>query len=128
MKYLLDNHTFLWWNLGDSQLSHHASTIIADGSNEIFLSAVSAWEIAVKVAKRRLTIPDEPVRFVPTRMQLHGFQPLPLQIYHATRVYELPMYHSDPFDRLLIAQSQLENMPLISMDTTSRDYDLEVVW
>jgi PIN domain nuclease of toxin-antitoxin system len=128
MKYLLDNHTFLWWNLGDSQLSHHASTIIADGSNEIFLSAVSAWEIAVKVAKRRLTIPDEPVRFVPTRMQLHGFQPLPIQIYHATRVYELPMYHSDPFDRLLIAQSQLENMPLISMDTTSRDYDLEVVW
>jgi PIN domain nuclease of toxin-antitoxin system len=128
MKYLLDTHTFLWWNLGDAQLSHHASTIISDGSNEIFLSAVSAWEIAIKVAKRRLTIPDEPVRFVPSRMQLHGFQPLAIQIHHATRVYELPMYHSDPFDRLLIAQSQIENMPLISMDTTIREYDLEVVW
>jgi PIN domain nuclease of toxin-antitoxin system len=128
MKYLLDTHVFLWWNLGDSQLSENATSVISDGNNEIFLSAVSAWEIAIKVAKKRLTIPEEPVRFVPSRMQLHGFQPLPIQIHHATRVYGLPMYHMDPFDRLLIAQSQTENMPLISMDTTSRDYDLEVIW
>jgi PIN domain nuclease of toxin-antitoxin system len=128
MKYLLDTHVFLWWNLGDSQLSENATSIISDGNNEIFLSAVSAWEIAIKVAKKRLTIPEEPVRFVPSRMQLHGFQPLPIQIHHATRVYGLPMYHMDPFDRLLIAQSQTENMPLISMDTTIRDYDLEVIW
>ena|SRR5215211_4502897 len=128
MKYLLDTHVFLWWNLGDSQLSENATSVISDGNNEIFLSAVSAWEIAIKVAKKRLTIPEEPVRFVPSRMQLHGFQPLPIQIHHATRVYGLPMYHMDPFDRLLIAQSQTENMPLISMDTTIRDYDLEVIW
>jgi PIN domain nuclease of toxin-antitoxin system len=128
MKYLLDTHVFLWWNLGDPQLSENVVSIISDGNNEVFLSAVSAWEITIKVAKRRLTIPDEPVRFVPSRMQLHGFQPLPIQIHHATRVSELPMYHTDPFDRLLIAQSQIENMPLISVDYTIRHYDLEVIW
>ena len=128
MKYLLDTHVFLWWNLGDSQLSDNATAIISDGNNEIFLSAVSAWEIAIKVAKKRLTIPEEPVRFVPSRMQLHGFQPLPIQIHHATRIYELPIYHTDPFDRLLIAQSQIESMPLISVDADIRRYEVEVVW
>ena len=128
MKYLLDTHVFLWWNLGDSQLSDNATAIISDGNNEIFLSAVSAWEIAIKVAKKRLTIPEEPVRFVPSRMQLHGFQPLPIQIHHATRIYELPIYHTDPFDRLLIAQSQIESMPLISVDADIRKYEVEVIW
>jgi len=128
MKYLFDTLVFLWWNLGDPQLSDHAAAIISDGNNEIFLSAVSAWEIAIKVAKKRLTIPEAPVRFVPRRMQLRGFQPLPIQIHHATRVHELPMHHADPFDRLLIAQSQIENMPLISTDTNIHNYDLEVVW
>ena len=128
MRYLLDTHVFLWWNLGDSQLSDNVTAIISDGNNEIFLSAVSAWEIAIKVAKKRLTIPEEPVRFVPSRMQLHGFQPLPIQIHHATRIYELPIYHTDPFDRLLIAQSQIESMPLISVDADIRRYEVEVIW
>jgi PIN domain nuclease of toxin-antitoxin system len=128
MKYLLDTHVFLWWNLGDSQLSDNATAIISDGNNEIFLSAVSAWEIAIKIAKKRLTIPEEPVRFVPSRMQLPSFQPLPIRIHHATRIYELPIYHTDLFDRLLIAQSQIESMPLISVDADIRRYDVEVIW
>jgi len=128
MRYLLDTHIFLWWNLGTSQLSERVVNIISDGNNEIFLSAVSAWEIAIKVAKKRLTLPEEPMLFVPSRMQLHGFQPLPIQIHHATRVYELPMQHTDPFDRLLIAQCQLEAMPLISKDEDIKRYDVEVVW
>jgi len=128
MRYLLDTHIFLWWNLGTSQLSERVVNIISDGNNEIFLSAVSAWEIAIKVAKKRLTLPEEPMLFVPSRMQLHGFQPLPIQIHHATRVYELPMQHTDPFDRLLIAQCQLESLPLISKDEDIKRYDVEVVW
>ena len=128
MRYLLDTHIFLWWNLGTSQLSERVVNIISDGNNEIFLSAVSAWEIAIKVAKKRLTLPEEPMLFVPSRMQLHGFQPLPIQIHHATRVYELPMQHTDPFDRLLIAQCQLESLLLISKDEDIKRYDLEVVW
>lgn len=128
MRYLLDTHIFLWWNLGNPQLSDRVVGIISDGNTEIFLSAVSAWEIAIKVAKKKLTIPEVPVRFVPSRMHLHGFQALPIQINHATRVHELPLHHTDPFDRLLIAQSQIESMPLISMDADIRKYDVEVIW
>ncbi len=128
MKYLLDTHIFLWWNLGTGQLSQQIVDIMSDGSNEIFLSAVSAWEITIKVAKKRLTIPEEPERFLPSRMQLHGFQPLPIQIHHAARVHGLPLHHKDPFDRLLIAQSQVESMPLISVDNDIRKYEVEVVW
>jgi PIN domain nuclease of toxin-antitoxin system len=128
MRYLLDTHIFLWWNLGSSQLSERVVSVISDGNNEIFISAVSAWEIAIKFAKKRLTLPEDPVLFVPSRMQLHGFQPLPIQIHHATRIYELPMQHTDPFDRLLVAQSQLEEMPLISKDEEIQKYDVEVIW
>ncbi|MCC6299787.1 MAG: type II toxin-antitoxin system VapC family toxin [Anaerolineales bacterium] len=128
MKYLLDTHTFLWWNLDDVQLSSTAKDIIADGSNEIFLSAASAWEIAIKTARRRLSLPEDPARYVSSRVNLHGFQALPVHIHHATQVYNLPMRHTDPFDRLLIAQSQIESMPLISLDRDIRKYEVEVVW
>jgi PIN domain nuclease of toxin-antitoxin system len=128
MKYLLDTHTFLWWNMDDAQLSSLAKEIIADGANEIFLSAATAWEIAIKTARGRLELPEDPTRYVSSRMNLHGFQALPVQIHHAVQVYKLPMYHADPFDRLLIVQSQIESMPLISVDGEIRKYDVEVVW
>ncbi len=128
MKYLLDTHTFLWWNMDDAQLSLLAKEIIADGANEIFLSAATAWEIAIKSARGRLELPEDPTRYVSSRMNLHGFQPLSVQIHHAVQVYKLPMHHADPFDRLLIAQSQIESMPLISIDSEIRKYEVEVVW
>lgn len=128
MKYLLDTHTFLWWNMEDAQLSALAREILMDGSNEIFLSAASAWEIAIKAARGRLILPEDPTRYVSSRLSLHGFQALPIQIHHAVQVYKLPMHHADPFDRLLIAQSQSESIPLISIDEEIRKYDVEVVW
>lgn len=128
MRYLLDTHTFLWWNMDDAQLSQLAKEIITDGDNEIFLSAATAWEIAIKTARGRLALPEDPTRYVSNRMNLHGFQALPVQIHHAVQVYKLPMHHADPFDRLLIAQSQIESMPLISVDGDIRKYEVEVVW
>lgn len=128
MRYLLDTHTFLWWNMDDSQLSSLAKELISDSNNEIFLSAASAWEIAIKTARGRLTLPEDPTRYVSNRLSLHGFQALPVQINHAVQVYKLPIHHADPFDRLLIAQSQIESMPLISVDADIRKYDLEVIW
>ena len=128
MKYLLDTHAFLWWNMDDAQLSSVAKELIADGNNEIFLSAASAWEIAIKSARGRLSLPDEPTTYVSSRLRLHGFQALPIHIQHATAVYDLPQYHADPFDRLLIAQSQIESMPLLSVDVDIQKYDVEVVW
>ncbi|MEP0807488.1 MAG: type II toxin-antitoxin system VapC family toxin [Chloroflexota bacterium] len=128
MKYLLDTYAFLWWNMDDVQLSSLAREIISDGANEIFLSAATAWEIAIKTARGRLELPEDPTRYVSSRMNLHGFQALPVQIYHAVQVYKLPMHHADPFDRLLVAQSQIESMPLISVDVDIRKYEVDVVW
>ena len=128
MKYLLDTHTFLWWNLDDPQLSLQSREIISNGENEIFISAASAWEIAIKTAKGRLVLPEEPAQYLANRMSQYYFQALPVQISHAVQVYGLPSHHADPFDRLLVAQCQLEGMPLISKDEDFQAYDLEVIW
>ena len=128
MKYLLDTHTFLWWNLDDPQLSERAREIITNGENEIFISAASAWEIAIKTAKGSLVLPEEPAQYLAARISQYHFQALPVQISHAVHVYGLPKHHADPFDRLLVAQCQLEGMPLISRDEDIQKYDLEVIW
>jgi len=128
MKLLLDTHTFLWWNTEDPQLSARARELIADGQNEIFLSAASVWEISIKTAKGKLVLPEVPAHYILSRMGLYRFQPLPVQISHAVRVYDLPRHHDDPFDRLLAAQSQVESIPLISADAEIRKYEVEVIW
>ncbi len=128
MKILFDTHTFLWWNTENPQLSPHAREMIADGQNEIFLSAASVWEISIKAAKGKLILPEIPSLYILSRMGLYRFQPLPVQISHAVQVYDLPRHHDDPFDRLLVAQSLVESMPLISADAEIRKYEVEVIW
>ena len=128
MKALLDTHTFLWWNKDDPQLSLPAREFISDGQNEIFLSAASVWEIVIKTAKGKLILPEEPSTYIAARMSLYQFQPLTIQIRHTLSVYNLPPYHTDPFDRLLIAQCMVESMPLISADPNIRHYGLDVIW
>ena len=128
MKALFDTHTFLWWNSDAPQLSESAREFISDGQNTVFLSAASAWEIAVKYAKGRLEIPDAPDRYIANRLRRYNFSPLPIQISHATKVYELPIIHTDPFDRLLVAQSQLEGLPLLTADSEIARYDVEIIW
>jgi PIN domain nuclease of toxin-antitoxin system len=128
MRALLDTHTFLWWNLDAPQLSAEAREFIAKGSNEIFLSAASGWEIAIKAARGRLTLPEPPDQYVADRMRLHRFSALPIELSHALEVYRLPDIHQDPFDRLLIAQSQLEDIPLLTADPEIHCYQVEVIW
>lgn len=128
MKALLDTHVFLWWNINAPQLSAHAREFIRDGRHEIFLSAASSWEIAIKYAKGRLTLPEPPDTYVAKRMALHRFRPLPAQLSHTLQVYKLPDIHQDPFDRLLIAQSQMENLPILSVDKHIRQYDVTIIW
>lgn len=128
MRILLDTHTFLWWNTDDPHLSFRAREIIANGENELFLSAASAWEIAIKAGRGRLSLPELPDKYVASRMALHRIQPLPVQLSHALQVYHLPEHHSDPFDRLLIAQSQLESMPILTVDAQFGHYEVEVLW
>lgn len=128
MKALLDTHTFLWWNLNDPQLSETARAFISDGRNEIFLSAASAWELAIKYSKGRLELPETPEHYVAHRLTRHRFSALPIQLSHALQVYRLPDIHKDPFDRLLIAQSQLEGLPILSADSEVAQYDVEIIW
>jgi PIN domain nuclease of toxin-antitoxin system len=123
MRVLLDTHAFLWWNMEDPQLSSHAKEIIANGENEIFLSAASVWEISIKAAKEKLVLPEPPAQYIANRMGLYRFQPLLIQVSHAARVYDLPHFHDDPFDRMLI-----EAMPLLSADAEIRKYEVEVIW
>lgn len=128
MKALLDTHTFLWWNLDDPRLSQTARDFMATGDNELFLSAVSAWEIAIKTARGRLILPETPEQYIARRMILHYLQPLPIQLSHALHVFNLPNLHQDPFDRLLIAQSQLEGWPILTADPEIARYSVGIIW
>jgi len=128
MRAILDTHAFLWWNTGDPRLPDTVRELISDGRNELFLSAASAWEIAIKTARGSLLLPEPPDDYVVRRMQLHQFQVLPIQFRHALQVYRLPDIHRDPFDRLLVAQSQLEDLPIVTADANIARYEVGVIW
>ncbi|MEZ5382421.1 MAG: type II toxin-antitoxin system VapC family toxin [Microthrixaceae bacterium] len=121
MKYLLDTHVWLWWMAGDP-LSSEASTAIADPDNDVYLSAVSVWEAAIKASLGKLDVPDT------LMAESAQFEELAISWVHADSVGVLPMHHRDPFDRLLIAQGRTESAIVITRDLAFEDYDVEVMW
>lgn len=114
MKYLLDTHTFLWWITDSDRLPHTAREIIGDGSSELYWSPAGSWEIAIKHHLGRLPLPGPPESLIPAELAKNRINPLPILDSHAFKAGQLPMHHRDPFDRLLIAQAQLESMEIIS--------------
>lgn len=128
MKALLDTHTFLWWITDDQRLSYRVREIISDSTNEVLFSVASSWEIAIKARLGRLQLPDDPEIFIPEQLELNAIEVLPLQIEYALRVYQLPSHHRDPFDHLLIAQAQLEKLPILTADPLISRYPVEVIW
>ena len=128
MRYLLDTHAFLWFISDDQRLSDKAQSTIRNRSNEIYFSAASAWEISIKMALGRLSIEAEVEPFLLAQLLENGFLSLPITIPHATCIIKLPDIHKDPFDRILVAQSKIEDMPLISRDRMVRQYNVKVVW
>jgi len=128
LRALLDTHAFLWWIADDSRLSDGAREIIAEGSNEIFFSSASAWELAIKSRLGRLRMPADFQRFVTDQVDLNGFSVLPVQLSHALRVHSLPVHHKDPFERMLIAQVEVEDIPLISRDRSLDAYGVRSLW
>lgn len=128
MKALLDTHTFLWWITDNPMLSDHVRNLIGDGRNELFLSSASGWEIAIKAQLGRIKIPDKPEIFISEQISANAIRSLPIQIAHALHVYNLPFHHRDPFDRMLIAQSQLEGLPIITNDSKISRYSVKVIW
>ena len=128
MRALLDTHAFLWWIADDSRLSRRARETIADASNQVLFSATSAWEIAIKARLGRLSIPRDVGRFVTRQVGINGFLVLPVNLAHALRTYSLPEHHRDPFDRMLVAQAQVENLVLITGDLALAPYQVRTVW
>jgi PIN domain nuclease of toxin-antitoxin system len=128
LRALLDTSVFLWSDLEQQRLSPTAREFIADGTNDLVLSAATAWEIAIKHAKGQLELPEIPESYVVLRIGLDGLDPLPIEISHAIRAGTLPPIHRDPFDRLLVAQSQLENLPILTSDPNIARYGVSVIW
>ena len=128
MKLLLDTHAFLWWITNDSRLSARVYKALQSQKNEIFLSAVSGWEIAIKASLGRLDLPKNPAKFILEQIRLNAIQTLPVHITHALHVSTLPNLHKDPFDRMLIAQSQTERLPLATVDSQITQYKVKVYW
>jgi PIN domain nuclease of toxin-antitoxin system len=128
VKLLLDTHSFLWWITDDRRLPASARAILADPANELFLSAASGWEISIKCRIGKLHLAEAPEAFIPRHLSANNIQSLPVQMEHALRVSSLPPLHRDPFDRLLVAQSQLERIPLITADPAVSQYAVDVRW
>lgn len=128
MKVLLDTHVFLWWLTDDPQLSPLAREIIGNGENEVFLSAASGWEIAIKAKLGKLQLSDDIPSFIAEQLVINNITSLPIQINHALHVYGLPDYHRDPFDRLLIAQAQMEDLSILTIDEQIARYPVKVIW
>jgi PIN domain nuclease of toxin-antitoxin system len=128
MKYLLDTSIWLWSVGSVEKLNRVGRELLADGKQEFYLSAASSWEIAIKAGSGRLQLPGSPVSYVPKRLAQQGIIPLPILHQHALAVFDLPKHHTDPFDRLLIAQALTEEMIVLTADSVFRRYAVAIVW
>jgi len=128
MRVLLDTHAFLWWIGDDDRLSASARAAITSAENEVFLSAASVWEIVTKSRLGRLEIPQPSDGFIATHMETNAFEALSITIRHAFGLGSLPDLHRDPFDRILIAQALVEEMPLVSGDQAVQMYPVATIW
>lgn len=128
MRFLLDTHTLLWCFNASPSLSDRARRVIEDGSNEILVSAASAWEIATKVRLGKLPTGEELINDLDRYLVRLGFEALPISLQHAVRAGGLPGDHRDPFDRMLISQAQSEDIPIISNDRIFDAYLVRRFW
>lgn len=128
MDLLLDTHTFLWFVLNDAKLSRAALAAVLDPMNRKHVSPASYWEVAIKVSKRkyRLTVPH--ATFFETGIVHNGFTVVPIEPRHTAVVETLPFRHNDPFDRLIIAQALVEDMPVVSIDAQFDSYGVRRIW
>lgn len=128
MRLLLDTHAFLWFIQDGAKLSPYAKTLIEDGSNEALLSIASPWEIAIKTRIGKLTLAEPFDVLVPREILRNDFHLLPIELAHLAVVADLPLHHRDPFDRLLIAQALVEQMPILSADADFDAYGITRLW
>jgi len=128
VRLLLDTHALLWWITDSVQLSAAARQSIAAGSNQLFWSAASSWEVGIKFALSRLALPAPPEDYLPYHLELNAIERLPISERHAYRAAALPQHHADPFDRILVAQAQVEGLRLVTGDPLLSRYEIKIVW
>ena len=125
MRLLLDTHALIWWLMDDPALPEAARDAIASPDNDVYVSYVSAWEIAIKRQLGKIEFPLEDFEDI---LATNQFEPLPIRLEHLLALGDLPMHHRDPFDRLLIAQAKNGNLTLISRDRNMRAYGIRLLW
>ncbi len=128
MKALWDTHAFLWWIADDPRLSSRVRAVAGNSRTDLLFSAASGWEIAIKARIGKLRLPDDPQRYLPDQLARNATRLLPIQLAHALRVFTLPDLHADPFDRMLVAQAQVEGLPILTADPQIARYPVEVIW
>jgi PIN domain nuclease of toxin-antitoxin system len=127
LRILVDTACWLWILTDPKRFSPRTRRLLVSPETKIHLSAASAWEIAIKYALGKLPLPAQPAAYVPRMMRETQTLPLLVDVEHALRVAELPLYHRDPFDRLLIAQAQVEKFSLLTADTQFEPYEVELM-
>ncbi len=128
MKLLLDTSSFLWVILDAPELSGQAIELFTDPDNEVYLSSVSTWEIAVKYELGKLPLPEAPEKFIPSQRAMHGIEPLPLDEESTLYLTKLPYYHKDPFDRMLVCQAIVNGLVILTPDQLIRQYPVRTSW
>jgi PIN domain nuclease of toxin-antitoxin system len=126
MRFLLDTYVWLWTLVTPQRIPQDTRTLLADSDNSLLFSAASSWEIAIKYRLGKLPLPEPPARFIPPRLVRDGIEPLPVRHHHAHAVADLPDFHNDPFDRLLVAQARIEQLTLVTADRRFLAYELSL--
>lgn len=120
MKLLLDTHTMIWVFSAPHLLSAHAREVVSAEENEVFVSVISPWEIAIKRSKKKLRAPED----LDDAVEAHRFQLLPVLLRHTRAIGSMPSHHGDPFDRMLVAQASVDGLTLVTSDRTLRRYPI----
>jgi len=128
MRLLLDTHAFLWWLIDDSRLSRMARETIMSADNAVYVSAVTGWEVATKHRMGKLPEADAVIARLPEITVRAGIATLPLEFSHGVRSGNYRNNHGDPFDRMLAAQAEIEDLTLVSRDPVFRDFPVKVLW
>jgi PIN domain nuclease of toxin-antitoxin system len=128
LRALVDTHSFLWALLHDHRLTATAKQVLTAPENELSFSLVSLWEIAIKIKTGKLNAIGSSVSYIRDEMKAYGLKLLPIEYGHILQLENLPRFHGDPFDRLLIAQALHEGLPILTDDTKFREYGVQVIW
>ena len=128
MKLLLDTHTFIWWDSQPNHLSQTALTLLQDRSNILILSVISIWEMQIKLQLGKITLNRPLLEIIENQEKINQIEVLPVKLTHVLALDSLPIVHKDPFDRLLVAQANVEKAALVSCDPIVAQYPVNVIW